>query len=140
MTFPSSDSLLRWAQRISGCCGIFRLVGCRYGKRKRLGRGVGLESLSKPSRGLSHVDISSDPGCFERFRVRFPLLPTAMSQHLWLRCEKKEFERRAALSPKIAKALIDAGFTIHVERDEQRIFDDSEYESYAQPTLTIELR
>ncbi|KAF9786117.1 saccharopine dehydrogenase [Thelephora terrestris] len=52
-----------------------------------------------------------------------------MSQHLWLRCEKKEFERRAALSPKNAKALIDAGFTIHVERDEQRIFDDSEYES-----------
>lgn len=25
--------------------------------------------------------------------------------------------------------MIDAGFTIHVERDEQRIFDDSEYES-----------
>jgi len=54
-----------------------------------------------------------------------------MSQHLWLRCEKKEFEHRAALSPKIAKALIDEGFTLHVERDEQRIFDDSEYESYA---------
>jgi hypothetical protein len=59
------------------------------------------------------------------------LFSTPMSQHLWLRCEKKEFERRAALSPKNAKALIDAGFTIHVERDEQRIFDDSEYESYA---------
>jgi len=56
-----------------------------------------------------------------------------MSQHLWLRCEKKEFERRAALSPKNAKALIDNGFTIHAERDEQRIFDDSEYESYARP-------
>ena len=54
-----------------------------------------------------------------------------MSQPLWLRCEKKEFERRAALSPKIAKSLINAGFSIHVERDEQRIFDDSEYESYA---------
>jgi len=54
-----------------------------------------------------------------------------MSQHLWLRCEKKEFEHRAALSPKIAKALIDEGFILHVERDEQRIFDDSEYESYA---------
>ena len=54
-----------------------------------------------------------------------------MSQHLWLRCEKKEFEHRAALSPKIAKALIDEGFTLHVERDEQRIFDDSEYESCA---------
>jgi hypothetical protein len=61
----------------------------------------------------------------------FSFFSTSMSQHLWLRCEKKEFERRAALSPKIAKALIDEGFTIHVERDEQRIFDDSEYESYA---------
>ena len=49
-------------------------------------------------------------------------------QKLWLRCEKKEFERRAALTPTTAKQLIDAGFDIFVERDEQRIFDDSEYE------------
>jgi hypothetical protein len=48
---------------------------------------------------------------------------------LWLRCEKKEFERRAALSPNTAKALIDNGFDIFVERDEQRIFKDGEYES-----------
>lgn len=61
----------------------------------------------------------------------FSFLSTPMSQHLWLRCEKKEFERRAALSPKNTKALIEAGFTIHVECDEQRIFDDSEYTSYA---------
>ncbi|KAJ3922998.1 hypothetical protein F5877DRAFT_32411 [Lentinula edodes] len=47
----------------------------------------------------------------------------------WLRCEKKEFERRAALTPTTAKKLIDAGFQIIVERDEQRIFDDSEYEA-----------
>ena len=46
----------------------------------------------------------------------------------WLRCEKKAFERRAALSPGTAKKLIDAGFHIYVERDEQRIFADSEYE------------
>ncbi|KZV94107.1 Formate/glycerate dehydrogenase catalytic domain-like protein [Exidia glandulosa HHB12029] len=52
-----------------------------------------------------------------------------MVQPLWLRCEKKEFERRAALSPANAKKLIDAGFKIYVERDEQRIFDDAEYES-----------
>lgn len=50
-------------------------------------------------------------------------------QPLWLRCEKKEFERRAALTPTTAKKLIDAGFDINVERDEQRIFDDSEYEA-----------
>ncbi|KAF9454889.1 saccharopine dehydrogenase [Macrolepiota fuliginosa MF-IS2] len=46
----------------------------------------------------------------------------------WLRCEKKEFERRAALTPTTAKKLIDVGFNIFVERDEQRIFDDEEYE------------
>ena len=48
---------------------------------------------------------------------------------LWLRCEKKEFERRAALTPTTAKKLIDAGFRIYVERDDQRIFDDAEYEA-----------
>ncbi|CAE6431084.1 unnamed protein product [Rhizoctonia solani] len=46
----------------------------------------------------------------------------------WLRCEKKEFERRAALTPTTAKKLIDVGFDITVERDAQRIFDDEEYE------------
>ncbi|KAF8591912.1 Formate/glycerate dehydrogenase catalytic domain-like protein [Ramaria rubella] len=51
-----------------------------------------------------------------------------MSYPLWLRCEKKEFERRAALTPKTSKKLIDAGYSICVERDEQRIFDDKEYE------------
>ncbi|KAF5337137.1 hypothetical protein D9611_003356 [Ephemerocybe angulata] len=48
---------------------------------------------------------------------------------LWLRCEKKEFERRAALTPTTSKKLIEAGFDIIVEKDEQRIFDDSEYEA-----------
>ncbi|KAJ7625096.1 hypothetical protein DFH06DRAFT_1481535 [Mycena polygramma] len=47
---------------------------------------------------------------------------------LWLRCEKKQFERRAALTPTSSKRLIDAGFEIFVERDEQRIFKDAEYE------------
>jgi saccharopine dehydrogenase (NAD+, L-lysine-forming) len=46
---------------------------------------------------------------------------------LWLRCEKKEFEHRAALTPATSKKLIEAGFEIFVERDNQRIFDDSEY-------------
>lgn len=50
-------------------------------------------------------------------------------QSLWLRCETKEFEQRAALTPTIAKKLIDAGFDISVERDEQRTFDDAEYEA-----------
>ncbi|KAF4622987.1 hypothetical protein D9613_001972 [Agrocybe pediades] len=47
----------------------------------------------------------------------------------WLRCEKKEFERRSALTPTTSKKLIDAGFDIYVERDEQRIFDDAEFEA-----------
>lgn len=51
-------------------------------------------------------------------------------QRLWLRCEKKEFERRSALTPTTAKKLIDAGFQISVERDEQRIFGDAEFEAY----------
>lgn len=51
-----------------------------------------------------------------------------MAQQLWLRCEKKEFERRSALTPTTVKILIDAGFEIFVERDKQRIFDDSEFE------------
>jgi saccharopine dehydrogenase (NAD+, L-lysine forming) len=51
------------------------------------------------------------------------------SKTLWLRCEKKEFERRSALTPTTAQRLIDAGFTIYVERDEQRIFNDSEFEA-----------
>ncbi|GJN89786.1 hypothetical protein Rhopal_002775-T1 [Rhodotorula paludigena] len=48
--------------------------------------------------------------------------------NLWLRCETKEFEHRSALTPSTAKKLIDAGFTITVERDPQRIFDDAEFE------------
>lgn len=57
-------------------------------------------------------------------RYKMPQKPT-----LWLRCEKKEFERRAALTPTTAKKLIDAGFDIFVERDEQRIFKDADYEA-----------
>jgi hypothetical protein len=57
-----------------------------------------------------------------------PNPPNMAGQSLWLRCEKKEFERRAALTPKIAQKLIEAGFQISVERDKQRIFDDEEFE------------
>lgn len=50
-------------------------------------------------------------------------------QPLWLRCEKKPFEHRSALTPTTAKKLLDAGFDIYVERDPQRIFDDEEFEA-----------
>jgi saccharopine dehydrogenase (NAD+, L-lysine-forming) len=55
--------------------------------------------------------------------------PNDIPVRLWLRCEKKEFEHRAALSPATAKALVDHDFIVSVERDDQRIFDDSEYET-----------
>lgn len=53
-----------------------------------------------------------------------------MIVQLWLRCETKEFEHRAALTPTTAKTLMDNGFIITVERDPQRIFKDEEYEKY----------
>ncbi|KAL8290297.1 hypothetical protein RQP46_003236 [Phenoliferia psychrophenolica] len=53
---------------------------------------------------------------------------SAPKQQLWLRCETKEFEHRAALTPTTAKKLMDNGFAITVERDPQRIFEDAEYE------------
>jgi saccharopine dehydrogenase (NAD+, L-lysine-forming) len=50
-------------------------------------------------------------------------------QALWLRCEKKPFEHRSALTPTTAKELIANNFEIFVERDPQRIFDDAEFEA-----------
>ncbi|KAH8834367.1 saccharopine dehydrogenase [Flagelloscypha sp. PMI_526] len=47
---------------------------------------------------------------------------------IWLRCEKKGFGRRSALSPATSKCLIEAGFDVFVERDTQRIFQDEEFE------------
>ncbi|PWN24198.1 Formate/glycerate dehydrogenase catalytic domain-like protein [Microstroma glucosiphilum] len=53
---------------------------------------------------------------------------TSARQPLYLRCEMKKAEHRAALTPTTAKQLLDAGFDVTVERDPQRIFDDEEYE------------
>ncbi|ODN75631.1 saccharopine dehydrogenase (NAD+, L-lysine forming) [Cryptococcus wingfieldii CBS 7118] len=53
---------------------------------------------------------------------------TTPRQPLWLRCEKKPFEHRSALTPTTAKKLIENNFDIFVERDPQRIFDDQEFE------------
>lgn len=51
-------------------------------------------------------------------------------QPIWLRCEKKPFEHRSALTPTTAKKLLDSNFDVYVEKDPQRIFDDSEFEAY----------
>ncbi len=47
---------------------------------------------------------------------------------LWLRAETKENEQRAIIPPAVAKTLIEKGFEITVERSEQRVFADEEYE------------
>ena len=46
-----------------------------------------------------------------------------------LRHEDKPLEHRSALTPTTAKALIDAGFTVNVEKSSARIFDDEEFSS-----------
>lgn len=50
------------------------------------------------------------------------------SKILHLRSETKPLEHRSALTPTTAKALIDAGYTVNVERSPVRIFDDSDFE------------
>jgi len=41
----------------------------------------------------------------------------------------KALEHRSALTPATTKALLDAGYTVHIERSPERIFDDSEFEA-----------
>ena len=50
------------------------------------------------------------------------------SPHIWLRAETKPQEQRTALTPHHAKALLEAGFTVTIERSAQNIFDDSLYQ------------
>lgn len=40
----------------------------------------------------------------------------------------KALEHRSALTPTTTKILIEAGYTINVERSPERIFDDEEFE------------
>ncbi|ODQ55826.1 saccharopine dehydrogenase Lys3 [Saitoella complicata NRRL Y-17804] len=55
--------------------------------------------------------------------------------HLWLRAESKAMEHRSALTPTTAKALIDAGFKITIERSTLRIFDDAEFDNIGAPLV-----
>ncbi|TPX33781.1 saccharopine dehydrogenase (NAD+, L-lysine-forming) [Synchytrium microbalum] len=55
-------------------------------------------------------------------------MPAASSSpHLWLRAETKKNEHRTALTPKVVKSLLDAGFTVTIEKSQESIFDKSEY-------------
>lgn len=48
----------------------------------------------------------------------------------------KALEHRSALTPATAKALIDAGYTVNVERSAERIFDDEEFEKVGATLIT----
>lgn len=48
---------------------------------------------------------------------------------LHLRSETKPFEERSFLTPKTAKALIEAGYTVNVEHSPMRCFEDVEFEA-----------
>ena len=51
------------------------------------------------------------------------------STTLHVRAESKPLEHRSAVTPTIAKKLVDAGYTVNVERSKLNVFDDSEYKS-----------
>ncbi|MCJ1420149.1 Saccharopine dehydrogenase [Xylographa parallela] len=48
---------------------------------------------------------------------------------LHLRSECKPMEHRSALTPQTTKQLLEAGYTVNVERSPERIFEDSEFEA-----------
>ncbi|KAI0188992.1 Saccharopine dehydrogenase [Xylaria flabelliformis] len=52
-----------------------------------------------------------------------------MSTVIHLRAETKPFERRSPMSPETAKALIQAGYRVRVERSPERIYNDDEFEA-----------
>lgn len=51
-----------------------------------------------------------------------------MSTILHVRAETKPLEHRSAVTPSVAKKLVEAGYTVNVERSALSIFNDSEYE------------
>ncbi|WP_051555937.1 hypothetical protein [Kordiimonas gwangyangensis] len=50
-------------------------------------------------------------------------------QTLWLRDEARKTERRTPLLPDGARALMDAGFNVVVEKSAKRIITDALYEN-----------
>ncbi|KAF3276382.1 Saccharopine dehydrogenase [Orbilia oligospora] len=58
-----------------------------------------------------------------------------MATVLHLRAETKPLEHRSCLTPTTAKALVDAGYDVRVERSPQSIFDDKEFEDAGIPLV-----
>ena len=103
---------------------MMKIIPSRAGSR--------FEIMFASQDGVTLIFDSSKPPPLGPHTTRIPTTPSSAKMSkpaFWLRCEKKPFERRAALTPTTAKQLLDAGFDIYVERDGQRIFDDSEYEA-----------
>lgn len=57
--------------------------------------------------------------------------PSSLSHRLQLLTPPagKALEHRSALTPTTTKALLDAGYTVRIERSPERIFDDAEFEA-----------
>lgn len=49
--------------------------------------------------------------------------------HLWMRAEQRDHESRCGLTPKGARALLDAGIQVTVEASPHRVISDAEYAS-----------
>lgn len=89
------------------------------------------------SRNLKPINPSIHPQ-FRQLTVQIRLnhhttpshteIMSAPTNVLHLRAETKPLEHRSCLTPSTTKALIEAGYTVNVERDPQRIFDDEEFE------------
>lgn len=65
--------------------------------------------------------------CASSFAAEDPRIMAPTILHL--RHEEKPLEHRSALTPTTAKALLDAGYTVNVEKSPARIFDDEEFTS-----------
>ncbi|KAJ3279610.1 Saccharopine dehydrogenase [Borealophlyctis nickersoniae] len=60
---------------------------------------------------------------------------SATGPHLWLRAETKKNEKRTALTPTVAKKLMDNGFKVTVEKSTQNIFNDKDYADIGCPLV-----
>lgn len=69
-----------------------------------------------------NIAVSTD---HSKSRNKSTMAPTT----LHVRAETKPLEHRSAVTPTIAKKLVDAGYVVNVERSPLSIFDDAEYES-----------
>jgi saccharopine dehydrogenase (NAD+, L-lysine-forming) len=61
--------------------------------------------------------------------LKFTNTEMTMTAHIWVRAENKANEKRVALVPKDILTLMDAGFTVTVEKSSQRAIPIAEFEA-----------